>query len=446
MSYFQSLRDSKQQLRSMLSSTSGVEDDGLRASYNISLLIAKSGKAHTIGEELLLPVVSEVLDTVLHRQSADAILKIPLSNDTVQCRIDEMAKDVEDALCSIPKKTQFSLQLDESTLPGNEIVLLACVRFIKEEKFVQELVKDTKGESTFLILKDFFVEKEIPLTNIMSLKHVAPDILVIHCVIHRQRLVVKRLSARLNSSLRLFRQLCEQNDEEYNRLLLHTEVRWLSKGDCLSSFYSLFETVLEFFEKHDVSLGKNVKEFQSDIAYLCELYSKFNEMNLLLQGDDLNLIRTKAVVCAFQIFEKWKEGGKFMMNTLKNIAITWSYCTGTSKKDITSMEIPDWVLNPFSAAGNGELLVNEDPKVKYKNGYQAFLLQTIVPDLYPGLRAVVRQLLVAFRSSYLAERGLSVVTDLSRKNRNRLRITKRGDLRLRLTSMQPNVDKLVSLR
>ncbi|KHJ40062.1 hypothetical protein D918_09890 [Trichuris suis] len=27
------------------------------------------------------------------------------------------------------------------------------------------------------------------------------------------------------------------------------------------------------------------------------------------------------------------------------------------------MEIPDWVLNPFSAAGNGELLVNEDPKV-----------------------------------------------------------------------------------
>ncbi|KFD51387.1 hypothetical protein M513_07792 [Trichuris suis] len=309
ISYFQSLRDrlSKQQLRNMLSSTSRVEDDCLRASYNISLLIAKSGKAHTIGEELLLPVVSEVLNTVLHRPSADVILKIPLSNDTVQRRIDEMAKDVEDALCSILRKTQFSLQLDESTLPGNE----PCF-------WHTELVTDTKGESTFLILKDFFAEKDIPLTNIMSvatdgapsmtgshrgfiayLKQIVPDILAIHCVIHRQHLVAKRLSARLNCSLQLFRQLCQQNDEEYNRLLLYTEVRWLSKGDCLSRFYSLFETVLEFFEKHDVSLGENLKKFQSDTAYLCDLYSKFNEMNLLLQGDDLNLIRTKAVVCAF---------------------------------------------------------------------------------------------------------------------------------------------------
>ncbi|KFD58523.1 hypothetical protein M514_00749 [Trichuris suis] len=93
ISYFQSLRHklSKQQLPNMLSSTSRVEDDGLHASYNISLLIAKSGKAHTIGEELLLPVVSELLNTVLHRPSAD-----PLSN--VQRRIDEKAKDMEGAV------------------------------------------------------------------------------------------------------------------------------------------------------------------------------------------------------------------------------------------------------------------------------------------------------------------------------------------------------------
>uniref|UniRef100_A0A5S6QBR2 Integrase_H2C2 domain-containing protein n=1 Tax=Trichuris muris TaxID=70415 RepID=A0A5S6QBR2_TRIMR len=66
----------------VLTSTSGIgERDGLRASYNISLLIAKSGKPHTIDEELLLPV------------------KFPLSNDAVQHRIDHMATAVEETLC-----------------------------------------------------------------------------------------------------------------------------------------------------------------------------------------------------------------------------------------------------------------------------------------------------------------------------------------------------------
>uniref|UniRef100_A0A5S6QP44 Uncharacterized protein n=1 Tax=Trichuris muris TaxID=70415 RepID=A0A5S6QP44_TRIMR len=84
----------------------------------ISMLVAKTGHSHTIGEELLIP-------------------KIPLSNNTVQRRIDEMATNVEDALCSSLRTTQFSLQIDELCLPGNEALLLTYVRFIKDEKLVQ---------------------------------------------------------------------------------------------------------------------------------------------------------------------------------------------------------------------------------------------------------------------------------------------------------------------
>jgi hypothetical protein len=32
-------------------------------------------------------------------------------------------------------------------------------------------------------------------------------------------------------------------------------------------------------------------KFKNDIAYLTDLYNKFNETNLQLQGDDLNLIK-----------------------------------------------------------------------------------------------------------------------------------------------------------
>ncbi|CAH1970879.1 unnamed protein product [Acanthoscelides obtectus] len=54
LKYFQTLKDKLQKrptLDRMFASTSQRNDDGLRASYNISLLIAKSGKPHTIGEK-----------------------------------------------------------------------------------------------------------------------------------------------------------------------------------------------------------------------------------------------------------------------------------------------------------------------------------------------------------------------------------------------------------
>ena len=58
VAYFQSLREKFQKWKTignMFASTSQQSTDSLRASYNISLLIARSGKSHTIGEELILP-------------------------------------------------------------------------------------------------------------------------------------------------------------------------------------------------------------------------------------------------------------------------------------------------------------------------------------------------------------------------------------------------------
>ena len=114
--------------------------DGLRASYNISLLIAKSGKPHTIGEQLILPAIAEVLNNVLQKPAHDIIKKMPLSNNTVERRIDEMGRDVENILCNFLQTNRFSLQLDDSTLPGNEALLLGYVRYIKDENMCQELL------------------------------------------------------------------------------------------------------------------------------------------------------------------------------------------------------------------------------------------------------------------------------------------------------------------
>ncbi|KFD48205.1 hypothetical protein M513_10919 [Trichuris suis] len=313
MAYFQSLWEKfrkRPTLRSMVSSALQEENDGLLASYNISLIIAKSGKPHGIGKGLLLPVISEFLRTLLHISPTEIIRKIPLSNNTVQRRIGETSTDTEETLCNFLRTTSFALQLDESTLRPNEILLLAYARFLKDDRlteellFAKELVTDTKGESIYRAVEEFLKEKNIHLANIMSvatdgppsmvgsqrgfiahLKEVVPGVLAVHCVIHRQHLVAKHLSDRLSCSLqfvisavnkikskslneRLFSQLCEANDEDFNRLLLHTEVRWLSKGTCLSRFHSLFATVLEFLGDDNARRRDNLEKFKNDIAYL----------------------------------------------------------------------------------------------------------------------------------------------------------------------------------
>ena len=70
-------------------------ENGLTASYNISLMIARTGTPHTIDEKLILPCVKEVIETVMCQSSTPVLSTIPLSNDTVQRRIDEMGDDVE---------------------------------------------------------------------------------------------------------------------------------------------------------------------------------------------------------------------------------------------------------------------------------------------------------------------------------------------------------------
>ncbi|KFD46405.1 hypothetical protein M513_12708 [Trichuris suis] len=174
VAYFRKLRDNivnRWTLRSVISSEARVEHDSLLASYRISLMIARCGKPPTIGEQLLVPVVGEVFPTVFHYSESDIARKISLSKETVQRRICDMAMDVEEALCDLLRRTEFSSQLDESTLPGNEALLLAYVRFIKDEHLTQEFLfarTDAKGESVSRLVNYFFKQRAFLLRNMTA--------------------------------------------------------------------------------------------------------------------------------------------------------------------------------------------------------------------------------------------------------------------------------------
>ena len=415
-------------------------------------------------------------------------------------------------LCSILITTEFSLKIDESTLPGNEALLLAYFRFIHEEIMVEEmlfarpLVTDTKSESIYKVVENFFQEKEIPMYNIIAcatdgapamvgrqrgfisyLKNVLPEVFAIHCVVHREHLVANHLSGRLQNSLhivitvvnkikasalkeRIFRQLCHENETEFERLLLHTEVRWLSKGKCLSRFYSLLDIILEFLEKENPQLMQLVCATKSDVAYLADIYDKFNAMYLQLQGNLVTLVKCKTVVSSFigklTLFKQNIGRREFyQFPHLAGLEISdddlLAYCEHLEvlKADmikrftnLLELEPPHWLIDPFCVDVTTVSLYLQEELIDMPSdceekalftmmGYGRFWMAISGRNRFPNLWKVPKLLVLAFPTSYLVERSFSAVVQLVTKQRNRLDISQCGDLRLLLTEVKKIIDK-----
>ena len=140
--------------------------------------------------------------------------------------------------------------------------------------------------------------------------------LAIHCILHRHNLVAKCFNNSLHESLnlavkavnkikssglnhRLFKTLCNENNEEFERLLLHTEVRWLSKGNFLDRFCNLFDSVVQFLTEKDPELGSKIVQSHCDIMYLADFFEKMNDVCTKLQGKEISLIQCKCTIAGF---------------------------------------------------------------------------------------------------------------------------------------------------
>ena len=99
----------------------------LEASNKISLLIAKLGKNHNIGKNLIKPSISAFVKTVLEKDDK-GVKAMPHNNDTVKKRINEISRDCEIQHVEKLKSRNFSIQIDESTVRDSEALLLAYLR------------------------------------------------------------------------------------------------------------------------------------------------------------------------------------------------------------------------------------------------------------------------------------------------------------------------------
>ncbi|KAL1268682.1 hypothetical protein QQF64_034045 [Cirrhinus molitorella] len=228
--FFENKLKDYQQRKKVIESTyvmGGKNEKAVTASYEVSRLIATSGKPHTIGEDLILPAAKQMVSIMLGNNAVKQLNLISLSNNTVKRRIDDMSENVfQQLICRVRASRFYAIQIEESTDIAGMANLLAFIRYecdgdIEENLlFCRPLHSNTTAEAIFDILNDFMISNNINWTKCVGLsidgaramlgrhsgvvkrvRDVAPLLTHVHCCIRREALATKRMPVDLKTVL-----------------------------------------------------------------------------------------------------------------------------------------------------------------------------------------------------------------------------------------------------
>ena len=101
----------------------------MKAYYLVALRVARAKKAYIIAENLILPAAIDMCKTVLDGECAKKLQEIPLLNNIISRRIDEISNDRKAQLLGRLKQTYLAIQVDESTDIAGQVQLLVYVRW-----------------------------------------------------------------------------------------------------------------------------------------------------------------------------------------------------------------------------------------------------------------------------------------------------------------------------
>lgn len=329
------------------------QERAMIASLRVAWTLARQKRPFTESEtvkDCMLAVIDEmIVDEKVKASVTSSIKKVPLSDTSTLRRLELLATDVEGKLLENLRKAEFmSIAVDESTDCTDMAQLCIYVRFYDGVRVREELLGlvplegHTTGEVIFQKIVTFFNEHELDLQKVCllvtdgapamtgrvkglvaRLAAVAPHMQFLHCIIH-QAVLCAKLSGDLKNNMdtvmnivnfirstsslqhRLFRMLLADASAEHTDLLVHSDVRWLSKGKVLERFCELRQEILSFLRtcKHKRAahfLERMLDEqFMAEVHFLCDIFGHLNTLNLEVQGREKSIADLVERLCAFK--------------------------------------------------------------------------------------------------------------------------------------------------
>jgi len=311
-----------------------LQQQSLAASYSVALEIAKAKKPFSDGE-FIKKCAIEMAKAFGNETAINNFQTVSLSRSTISTRVSEINAHIEDKLKLLIEKCRyFSLCLDESTYISDVSQLLIFIRIVEDNFVINEelialasLHSTTKGMDIFNAVREQMekyggfhkctaivtdgAKAMVGKTNGFwgHLKKNGINCPTFHCIIHQEALcgkIVKLFSTMKivtkvtnlirggNRALlhRKFQQFSEDVNASYGDLLLYSHVRWLSAGRSLQRFFALRKDIPTFLENEvesdTLDFQKKFKDVQflTELAFLTDITSHLNSLNLKLQKQD----------------------------------------------------------------------------------------------------------------------------------------------------------------
>ncbi|KAL4143577.1 hypothetical protein QTP88_005895 [Uroleucon formosanum] len=514
-----------QNVSNLFKKQNSTKTNVVQASYKVANLIASETKPLSEGDfikKCILTVVEEIIPEKL-----ELFKEIGLSRNTITRRVENIGNNI---LTQLQNKARdfkyFSLALDESTDITDTAQLLIIIRGIdinfnvtEELASLKSMHNRTTGADIFekvdLCLQDLKLDwKNLScittdgapnmrgenigfvgrVNKLLKLKNIEPPI-NIHCIIHQQALCGKVIGLEHVMSVvtkavnfirshglthRQFQSFLLEIEAEYNDVVYHNHVRWLSRGKVLKRFFDLRKEIEMFM----IDKGKPILELKDDnwlwdLAFLTDVTTHLNILNLKLQGpgkfifDMYNSI--KAFDAKLKLFINQIERSDFshfencqiFKNNTKSLCSTNRFVCMLNKlqTDISSrfsdVKLHEKSLrlfeNPFNideidvdTSFQLELIELKTNSFYYdefqtmkKNDILKFY-STLSHEDFPALRDILMKMATVFGSTYICEQIFSRMKQTKSVHRSRLTDEHlHSILRIGTTKFQPDFSLLV---
>ncbi|XP_044151372.1 protein ZBED8-like [Bufo gargarizans] len=439
----------------------------LIASCEVAYLIAKQGKPHTIGETLIKPAVLKMVNIMLGKAAEVKLSQIPLSNDTISDRIEDMSKDILAQIVAdlISSPAKFSLQLDETTDVSNLSQLAVFVRYVKDDVIKEEflfckpLTTTTKAADVKKLVDDFFKENNLSWDMVSAVcsdgapamlgrksgfgalvKADAPHIIVTHCILHRHALATKTLPPKLAEVLKI---VVECVNYVRNSALRHckemgSEFEILLSKSSQSTDAGRSVNIIEAEE--------NLKAFQKKLPLWKRRIENDNFANFPLLDDCVSKIEDVSGIGDISVPTELKQAIATHLDEL---------ATSLDGYFPTRESYPAWVRQPLTFSVEttdvndeylDEIIELQQSQVQQQlfrtTTLSTFWCQQMVT--YPVIAKKALEFFIPFVTTYLCEQSFSRMLDIKTKKRNRLCCE--NDMRVALAKVKPRISDLVSER